>query len=74
MISKCICDGSKVDQCIDLGSIPLVNNFKKKIQLKKYSLSMGLCRKCKLFQIQKILNLNYYLIIMLMFLQVLSQI
>lgn len=53
MISKCICDGSKVDQCIDLGSIPLVNNFKKKIQLKKYSLSMGLCRKCKLFQIQK---------------------
>ena len=53
MISKCICDSSDVVQCLDLGSIPLVNNFKSKYQPKKYKLSMGLCKKCKLFQIQK---------------------
>lgn len=55
-VTKCICDQSVVDQCIDLGSIPLVNNFKSKYQKKKYKLSMGLCRKCKLFQIQKNVN------------------
>ncbi len=53
MISKCICDGSDVIQCLDLGSIPLVNNFKNKYQPKKYKLSMGFCKECNLFQIQK---------------------
>jgi len=57
MISGCIvCDGTVNDKCIDLGSIPLVNNFKSLPQKKKYKLSMGLCRKCKLFQVQKNIN------------------
>jgi len=49
MDSKCIYDNSKVIKCIDLGSIPLVNNFKSVYQPKKYKLSMGICKKCKLF-------------------------
>tara|TARA_A100001011_G_C14314645_1_gene847331 strand:+ start:3552 stop:4754 length:1203 start_codon:yes stop_codon:yes gene_type:complete len=53
MKSKCICDGTNLIECINLGSIPLVNNFKKVYQPKKYPLSMGICKKCMLFQIQK---------------------
>jgi len=56
MISKCINDNYPVDECINLGSIPIVNDFKSKVQKKKYNLTMGLCRKCKLFQIQKNIN------------------
>lgn len=51
---KCIsCSSNKLIPCIDLGSIPLVNNFKSKPELKKYSLKMGVCQKCKLLQIIK---------------------
>jgi len=56
MISKCINDNYPVDECINLGSIPIVNNFNSKVQKTKYNLTMGLCRKCKLFQIQKNIN------------------
>ena len=52
-INKCISCFGIIDSCFNLGKIPLVNNFKSKPQLKKYDLSMGLCRKCKLFQIEK---------------------
>ena len=51
--NKCISCFGIIDSCLNLGKIPLVNNFKSKPQLKKYDLSMGLCRKCKLFQIEK---------------------
>lgn len=53
---KCICDNSDLIECINLGSIPLVNNFKKTYQPKKYPISMGICKKCMLFQIQKNIN------------------
>lgn len=53
MQSKCICDDSILIKCVDLGAIPLVNNFKSTFQPKKYPLSMGVCKKCKLFQIQQ---------------------
>ena len=57
MNSACIiCKETPNDKCIDLGSIPLVNNFKIIPQKTKYQLSMGLCRKCKLFQVQKNIN------------------
>ena len=52
MKSKCICDDTYLVKCIDLGSIPLVNNFRRVYQPKKYPLSMGVCKKCMLFQIQ----------------------
>lgn len=54
--NKCISCKSIVDHCLDLGSIPLVNNFQFNTQKKKYPLSMGLCRECKLLQIEKNIN------------------
>ena len=57
-INKCISCFGIIDSCFNLGKIPLVNNFKSKPQLKKYDLSMALCRKCKLFQIEK--NIDPY--------------
>ena len=57
MVSECIiCKKTLIDKCIDLGSIPLVNNFRVIPQKTKYQLSMGLCRNCKLFQVQKNIN------------------
>ena len=50
----------QMTQCLDLGSIPLVITSKININ-QKYKLSMGFRKECNLFQIQKILTLNYYL-------------
>jgi 2-polyprenyl-3-methyl-5-hydroxy-6-metoxy-1,4-benzoquinol methylase len=50
---KCISCKSAVVHCIDLGKIPLVNEFRYNFIKKKYPLSMGVCKTCRLFQIEK---------------------
>ena len=55
-MSKCIHCLGKLNNLINLGDIPIVNNFSKKKNYKKINTKIGICKNCKLFQHQKIID------------------
>ena len=49
--SFCICK-NKLKQEINFGNLPLINNYKKTINLTKYPVIVSQCEKCKLIQLK----------------------
>ena len=47
----CICK-NKLKQKINFGNLPLINNYKRKINLKKYPVIISQCEKCLLIQLK----------------------
>ena len=47
----CICK-NKLKQKINFGNLPLVNNYKRKKNLKKYPVVISQCEKCFLIQLK----------------------
>ena len=48
---NCICS-NKLRQNINFGSMPLINNYKKKKNLKKYPIAVCQCEDCLLIQLK----------------------
>ena len=55
-MSKCIHCLGKLNNLINLGDIPIVNNFSKNRNYKKIKTKIGICKICKLFQHQEIVD------------------
>ena len=56
-MKKCRICNYKIKKIVNLGKIALVGNFlKKKINQKKYNISLNYCLKCKHVQISEHLN------------------
>ena len=49
--TNCICN-NKLRQNINFGSLPLINNYKKKKNLKKYPVIVCQCKNCLLIQLK----------------------
>ena len=47
----CICK-NKLKQRINFGNLPLINNYKRKINLTKYPVVISQCEKCLLIQLK----------------------
>ena len=47
----CVCK-NKLKQKINFGNLPLINNYKRKINLKKYPVIISQCKKCLLIQLK----------------------
>ena len=47
----CICK-NKLNQKINFGNLPIINNYERKINLKKYPIIIAQCNKCKLIQLK----------------------
>ena len=47
----CICQ-NKLKQKINFGNLPLINNYKRKINLTKYPVIVSQCEKCLLIQLK----------------------
>ena len=45
----CICK-SKLKQKINFGNLPLINNYQRKINLRRYPVIITQCKKCLLIQ------------------------
>ena len=58
MTSKCLHCREKLNNLINLGDIPIVNNFSKSNNSKKINTKIGICKNCKLFQHQNIVDKN----------------
>ena len=55
-MSRCIHCLGKLNNLINLGDIPIVNNFSKNKNNKKIKTKIGICKICKLFQHQEIID------------------
>ena len=53
---KCAFCNERLKNVIDLPKIPIVNNFSNKLTKKKFKIRISICKKCKLFQHENILN------------------
>ena len=47
----CICK-NKLNQNVNFGKLPIINNYRKKINLKKYPVIITQCNNCKLVQLK----------------------
>ena len=47
----CICK-NKLNKKINFGNLPLINNYKSKINLTKYPVVVSQCKKCLLIQLK----------------------